>query len=81
MGLRSSAGHLRLRARNAQDPRPNTPTRRYNIRVPDAPSEDDRKRHRHAVYASEATGLIVIVLLLLVYTLVRYWHNIHWSLR
>jgi hypothetical protein len=49
--------------------------------VADAPPEDDRKLHRHAVYASEATGLIVIVLLLLVVILVRYWHNIHWSLR
>ena len=38
-------------------------------------------RHRHAVYASEATGLLLIALLLLVLTLVRYWHDIHWSLR
>ena len=66
---------------NLQDRRRATPTRRYNTRVPDAPPEDDRKLHRHAAYASEATGLIVIVLLLLVGVLVRYWHNIHWSLR
>ena len=40
-----------------------------------------RKHQRHAVYASEATGLMLIAFLLLVLTLVRYWHNIHWSLR
>ncbi len=39
------------------------------------------KHHRHAVYASETTGLLVIGFLLLVLTLIRYWHNIHWSLR
>ena len=49
--------------------------------MPEEPPKDDHKRHRHAVYASEATGLIVIVLLLLVLTLARYWHNIHWGLR
>jgi hypothetical protein len=44
-------------------------------------NEDDHKRHRHAVYASETTGLLLIAFLLLVLTLVRYWHDIHWSLR
>jgi hypothetical protein len=39
------------------------------------------RRERHAVYASEAIGLLVIALLLLALTLVRYWHDIHWSLR
>ena len=46
--------------------------------VPDKHAE---KHHRHAVYASETTGLLVIGFLLLVLTLIRYWHNIHWSLR
>jgi len=46
------------------------------------PSKDDATRHeRHAVYASEATGLLVIALVLLALILVRYWHDIHWSLR
>jgi len=53
---------------------------RYNMRVPDSPSPDDHKHHRHAVYASETTGLLLIALVLLVLTLVRYWHDIHWSL-
>ena len=47
----------------------------------DSAPQDEQKPHRHAVYASEATGLLLIALVLLVLTLVRYWHNIHWSLR
>jgi len=58
-----------------------TSPRRYNIRVPETPPKDDHKHHRHAVYASETTGLLLIALLLLVLTLVRYWHDLHWSLR
>jgi hypothetical protein len=43
---------------------------------------DTQTRHeRHAVYASEAAGLLVIALVLLALTIVRYWHDIHWSLR
>ena len=55
--------------------------RRYNICVADTPPNDHHKHHRHAVYASETTGLLLIAFLLLVLTLVRYWHDIHWSLR
>jgi hypothetical protein len=54
---------------------------RYNIRVPDPTSQDDQKHRRHAVYASETTGLLLIAFLLLVLTLLRYWRDIHWSLR
>lgn len=39
------------------------------------------RHQRHAVYASEAIGLLVIALVLLALTIVRYWHDIHWSLR
>lgn len=55
----------------------------YNIRVltPKSEQEAAQKHHRHAVYASETTGLLLIALVLLVLTLVRYWHEIHWSLR
>jgi hypothetical protein len=51
--------------------------------VPDpAPQhEDDPKPRGREVYAAETTGLLVIVVLLLVLTLIRYWHHIHWSLR
>jgi hypothetical protein len=58
------------------------PSQRYNILVPaPEPQTDSHKHHRHAVYASETTGLLLIAFLLLVLTLVRYWHDIHWSLR
>jgi hypothetical protein len=42
---------------------------------------DSHKQHRSAVYTSETTGLVLIALVLLVLTLIRYWHHIHWSLR
>lgn len=54
----------------------------YNSAVPSPERQDDsHKHHRHAVYASETTGLLLIAFLLLVLTLLRYWHDIHWSLR
>ena len=43
--------------------------------------EAAHKHHRHAVYASETTGLLMIALVLLILTLIRYWREIHWSLR
>ena len=43
--------------------------------------EAAHKPHRHAVYASETTGLLMIALVILILTLVRYWREIHWSLR
>jgi len=49
--------------------------------VPDPNHPDDSRQRRHAVYASETAGLLLIALMLLVLTLVRYWHHIHWSLR
>jgi hypothetical protein len=48
-----------------------------------SPKEDHsaQRHHRHAIYASETTGLLLIAIVLLILTLVRYWHEIHWSLR
>jgi hypothetical protein len=68
---------------NTQDPTPKTARERYNTPVPAPEREDDsaEKHHRHAVYASETTGLLLIAFLLLVLTLIRFWHDIHWSLR
>lgn len=61
---------------------PKTQLQRYNIRVPSAePKNNSHQHHRHTVYASEATGLLLIAVLLLFLTLIRYWHSIHWSLR
>jgi hypothetical protein len=44
---------------------------------PDQPQ--DRAHHRHTIYAREATGLLVIAVVLLILTLIRYWENIRWS--
>jgi hypothetical protein len=49
--------------------------------VPETSPQDDHKHNRHAAYASETTGLLLIAVMLLILTLVRYWHGIHWSLR
>jgi hypothetical protein len=57
------------------------PSQRYNIHVTVSPQPDSPKHRRHAVYASEATGLLLIAFLLLVLTLIRYWRVIHWSWR
>jgi hypothetical protein len=49
--------------------------------VPSDPQPDSSKSHRRAVYASEAMGLLLIALVLLVLTVIRYWGVIHWSWR
>jgi len=51
------------------------------MRVADSDPQDDHKHRRHAAYASETTGLLLIAFLLLALTLLRYWHELHWSLR
>jgi hypothetical protein len=56
----------------------------YNVRMPAStknPTRVDDHHGRHHVYAMETTGLLIIAVLLLVVTLIRYWHAIHWSLR
>ena len=57
--------------------------RRYNTSVLTTKSEQEaaHEHHRQAVYASETTGLLLIAFVLLILTLFRYWHEIHWSLR
>jgi hypothetical protein len=51
--------------------------------VPDDQRKNDSsgKHRQHAIYATETSGLLLIALLLLVLTLIRYWHAIHWSVR
>ena len=39
----------------------------------------DQHEDRHSIYAAEATGLLLMAVLLL--TLVRYWRDIPWSAR
>jgi len=63
------------------------PWRVYNNRVPAAKPENESssapgsKPPRRSVYASETVGLVLIAVVLLILTLVRYWHDIHWSWR
>jgi hypothetical protein len=59
----------------------------YNKTVPAAgakrqPEPPPAEHHRTPqVYTLEATGLLVIALLILVLTLIRYWYHIPWSAR
>jgi len=57
--------------------------RAYNTRVfpPRRQNGSSHTHRRHAIYATETSGLLLIAFLLLVLTLVRYWHVIHWSVR
>jgi len=48
---------------------------------PQKPAADDHHRHRHPIYAAEATGLLVMAMLLLILTIIRYWSQIQWSAR
>jgi hypothetical protein len=43
--------------------------------------QDNKHQHRHSIYAAEATGLLLIAVLLLVLTIIRYWQYIPWSAR
>ena len=51
--------------------------------MPEAQRQNDsqRKHRRHAIYATETSGLLLVAFLLLVLTLIRYWHAIRWSVR
>jgi hypothetical protein len=77
-----------------RDARPSTNDARkdYNICVnapfsprPAADSEHPEDKHRHqrhhSIYAAEATGLLLMAVLLLILTLIRYWRYIPWSAR
>jgi hypothetical protein len=60
------------------------PLQSYNVRMrasaKNATRVDDH-HGRHHVYAMETTGLLIIAIVLLIVTLIRYWDAIHWSLR
>jgi hypothetical protein len=59
----------------------------YNVGVSVEPHDSeqqkgsDHRQQRHAIYATETAGLLLIAFLLLAITIIRYWHTIHWSLR
>jgi hypothetical protein len=43
--------------------------------------QDNEHQHRHSIYAAEATGLLLMAVLLLILTLIRYWRDIPWGAR
>ena len=57
------------------------PELKYLVPSTQAQNDSESRHRRHAVYASEATGLLLIAFLLLILTLIRYWEYINWSLR
>jgi hypothetical protein len=54
---------------------------RVNAPIPPKPVADNKHQHHHAIYAAEATGLLLMAVLLLVLTIIRYWRYIPWSAR
>jgi hypothetical protein len=49
---------------------------------PNRPEHPAPEHHRTPqIYTLEATGLLVIAALILILTIVRYWHHIAWSAR
>ena len=59
--------------------------RRYNTAVPAASPQPDHpspvRPGRHHIYKLEAAGILIIGALILILTLVRYWHHIAWGAR
>ncbi len=57
----------------------------YNnaVNSPDLPKTASESKHqqRHSIYAAEATGLLLMAVLLLILTVIRYWRDIPWSAR
>ena len=43
--------------------------------------QDSKHQHHHSIYAAEATGLLLMAVLLLVLTIIRYWRYIPWGAR
>ena len=54
---------------------------RVNTPTSPKPAADDKHEHHHAIYAAEATGLLLMAVLLLILTVIRYWQYIPWSAR
>lgn len=57
------------------DSRANANERQANQHV------DSQHHYRHATYAAEASGLLIMAVVLLILTVIRYWREIPWSAR
>jgi len=53
--------------------------------VPSKPQADkdryEEHEHHHAIYAAEATGLLVMAIVLLALIIIRYWRYSPWGAR
>ena len=49
-----------------------------NMQRRDAAAHGDR---RHSSHTTEVSGLLLLAFLLVVGTVIRYWHATHWSVR
>jgi len=47
--------------------------------LPKPPADDHQ--HRHSIYAAEATGLLLMAVVLLVVVVMQHWRYISWSAR
>ena len=54
---------------------------RVNAPTPPKPVADSKHEHHRSIYAAEATGLLLMAVLLLILTIIRYWRYIPWSAR
>lgn len=47
------------------------------------PAQDDTplKHKRHAAYATETAGLLLIAVFILAIVVIGFWRDFHWSLR
>jgi hypothetical protein len=55
------------------------PKRQPDTHLPEHPSSGHHRTPQ--IYTLEATGLLVIATLILILTLVRYWHHFAWGVR
>jgi len=53
--------------------------RQPDTHLPEHPSSGHHPTPQ--IYTLEATGLLVIAMLILILTLVRYWHHFAWGVR
>jgi hypothetical protein len=53
--------------------------RGYNVFVP--PSASTPRKGKSRILSAEATGVLLIALLILIITVVRYWRSIPWGAR
>jgi len=55
------------------------PKRQPDTHLPQRPSAGHHRTPQ--IYTLEATGLLLIATLILILTLVRYWHHFAWGIR